>query len=167
VLALAGTLSVGAWLDHGLFYGLGKPGAWFVYAVVIDGLTLATTVLTVRWGLVAVAVGFLCVATVATIVRWFLVARALQTTPRLIAGPFVYLATVVACMATAGWFIKLWTAALPPLLGLVLIVLVMLTVHVGVTLLMARPVVREVLRIIGRFGIGSRLPFLARMRQQS
>lgn len=167
VLALAGTLSVGAWLDHGLFYGLGRPGAWFVYALVIDALTFATTVFAVRWGLVAVAIGFLSVATVATIVRWFLVARALETTPRLIAGPFVYLVTVVGCMGAAGWGGMLWTAALPPWLSLVLIVLMMLAVHVGITLLMARPAIREALRIASRFGIGSRLPFLARMREQS
>jgi O-antigen/teichoic acid export membrane protein len=167
VLALAGSLSVGAWLDHGLFYGLGRPGAWFVYALIIDALTFATTVFTVRWGLVAVAVGFLCVATLATIVRWFLVARALQTTPRVIAGPFVYLVTVLGCMAASGWCVKLWTTGLPAWLALALIVLVLLTVHVGITVLMARPALHEALRIVSRFGIGSRVPFLARMREQS
>jgi len=166
VLALAGTLSVGAWLDHGLFYGLGRPGAWFVYALVIDVLTFATTVFTVRWGLVAVAVGFLCVAVIATSVRWFLVARALQTTPRAIAGPFVYLITVVGCMGAVGWAAQLWTAALPDWLALIMIVFVMLLVHVGITLLMARPAIREALRIVSRFPIGSRVPFLARMREQ-
>jgi O-antigen/teichoic acid export membrane protein len=166
VLALAGTLSVGAGLDHGLFYGLGRPGAWFVYALVIDVLTFATTVFTVRWGLVAVAVGFLCVAVIATSVRWFLVARALQTTPRAIAGPFVYLITVVGCMGAVGWAAQLWTAALPDWLALLVIVFVMLLVHVGITLLMARPAIREALRIVSRFPIGSRVPFLARMREQ-
>ena len=130
-------------------------------------LAFATTVFTVRWGLVAVAIGFLCVATFATIVRWFLVARALKTTPRTIAGPFVYLVTVVACMGAAGWGIKLWTAALPPWLALVLIALVMLTVHIGITLLMERPALREALRIVSRFGTGAGVPFHARMREQS
>lgn len=167
VLALAGTLSLGAWLDHGLFYGMGKPGAWFLYALVIDVLTFATTVLTVRWGLVAIAVGFLCVATFATIVRWFLVASALHTKARVIAEPFVYLVTVVGCMGAAGWGVKLWTASLSPWLALVLIVLVMFLVHAGITLLMARPAIREALRIVSRFRIGSRVPFLARMREQS
>lgn len=167
VLALAGTLAVGAWLDHGLFYGLGRPGAWFVYALVIDVLTFATTVFTVRWGLVAVAIGFLCVATFATVLRWFLVARHLQTKARVIAGPFVYLVTVVTAMTASGWAARLWTAALPPWLALVLIGLVMLLVHIGITLLMARPAVHEVLRLLRRFRIGSRLPFLARIREQS
>lgn len=167
VLALAGTLSVGAWLDHGLFYGLGRPGAWFVYALVIDILTFATTVFTVRWGLVGVAIGFLCVATLATIVRWFLVARALQTTTRVVAGPFVYLITVVGCMGAVGWGVNLWTAALSPWLALVLIGLVMLVAHAVITFLMARPAIHEALKIVSRFGISSRLPFLARMREQS
>ena len=167
VLALAGTLSVGAWLDHGLFYGLGRPGAWFVYALIIDVLTFATTVFTVRWGLVAVAIGFLCVAAIATMVRWFLVARALRTTPRVIGGPFVYLAVVVGCMGAAGWGVKLWTADLFAWLSIVLISLAILIVHAGITLLMARPAIHEALRIVSRFGIGSRLPFLARIRAQS
>ena len=167
VLALAGTLSVGAWLDHGLFYGLGRPGAWFVYAVVVDVLTIATTLVLARWGLVAIAVGFLGVATVATIARWFLVGRALKTTSGVIAGPFVYLVTVVACMGAAGWGVNLWTSALPPVVALVLIALTMFTVHAGITLLMARPAIREALRIVSRFGIGARVPFLARLREQS
>lgn len=167
VLALAGTLSVGAWLDHGLFYGLGKPGAWFVYALVIDVLTFATTLFTVRWGLVAVAIGFLCVATVATVVRWFLVARALDTTLRVVMRPFLYLVTVVGTMAAAGWGAKLWTAALPPWISLIVIGLVMLAVHAGITLMMARPAIREALLLVGRFSFSSRIPFLARLREQS
>ncbi|MBX0299457.1 lipopolysaccharide biosynthesis protein [Cryobacterium sp. 1639] len=167
VLALAGTLSVGAWLDHGLFYGLGRPGTWFVYALIIDLLTFATTLFTVRWGLVAVAVGFLCVAAVATVVRWFLVARALTTTPWTIARPFVYLAVVVSCMGAAGWAARIWTDALSPWLSLIVIGFVMFAVHAGITLLMARPAIREALRIVSRFGFSSRVPFLARLREQS
>ncbi|MFC5931589.1 lipopolysaccharide biosynthesis protein [Cryobacterium melibiosiphilum] len=163
VLALAGTLAVGAWLDHGLFYGMGRPGKWFIYALIIDLLTFATTVFAVRWGLVSIAVGFLCVATVATVVRWFLVARALQTTVRSIARPFVYLVTVVGCMGAAGLACTYWTAELPPLLALGLIVAVMFTVHLGITLLMAKPAIREVLRIVRRFGNGSRRGFRARL----
>jgi hypothetical protein len=68
-------------------------------------------------------------------------------------------------MGAAGWGITLWTAALPAWLGLVLIALGMLTVHLGITVLMARPAIREALRIVSRFGTGSGLPF-ARMREQ-
>ncbi len=32
-LAVAGVITLGAMLDHGLFYGLGRPGAWLAYAV--------------------------------------------------------------------------------------------------------------------------------------
>ncbi|MET0829523.1 MAG: lipopolysaccharide biosynthesis protein [Microbacterium sp.] len=167
VLAIAGTLSVGAWLDHGLFYGVGRPGAWLTYALVIDVLTLATTVFASRWGLVAIAAGFLCVAIVATIVRWFLVARALHTTPHATAGPFVYLVVVVVCMLASGWGIKLWSAALPSWISIALIALVMVTVHVGITLVMARPAIREASRIMGRFQLGSRLRHFARTREQS
>ena len=42
-LALAGIITLGAMLDHGLFYGLGRPGAWLLYAVVVDTASVATT----------------------------------------------------------------------------------------------------------------------------
>lgn len=167
VLVLAGTLSLGAWLDQGLFYGLGKPGAWFVYALIIDFLTLATTVVAVRWGLVSIAVGFLCVATLATVVRWFLVSRALQTTPGVIARPFIYLVTVSVCMGAAGWGCKLWTAEIPTWLSLVLIVLVISVVHVGITLLMARSAIRQMISMASRLRLGSRLGFSPRVQEQS
>ena len=61
-LAVAGIITLGAMLDHGLFYGLGRPGAWLGYAVVVDTATVATTAVAVRWGLVGVAVGFVVVA---------------------------------------------------------------------------------------------------------
>ena len=72
-LAFAGIITLGAMLDHGLFYGLGRPGTWLGYAVVVDGATVATTAVAVRWGLGGVAVGFVVVAFVATVARWVLV----------------------------------------------------------------------------------------------
>jgi O-antigen/teichoic acid export membrane protein len=46
-LAVAGIIVLGAMLDHGLFYGLGRPGTWLTYAVVVDGATVATTAIAV------------------------------------------------------------------------------------------------------------------------
>ena len=42
-LAIAAVLVLGAMIDHGLHYGVGAPGRWFAYALVIDTLTLLTT----------------------------------------------------------------------------------------------------------------------------
>src|SRR4051794_38643105 len=47
-LAVAGIITLGAMLDHGLFYGLGRPGTWLGYAVVVDAATLGTTAVAVR-----------------------------------------------------------------------------------------------------------------------
>ena len=88
-LALAGIITLGAMLDHGLFYGLGRPGAWLAYSVVVDAATVGTTAVAVRWGLTGVAVGFVCVALLATLARWVLVARLLGLRVRQTARPFL------------------------------------------------------------------------------
>ncbi len=106
----------GAWLDHGLFYGLGKPGKWFVYALVIDGLTLTTTAVLARFGLVAVASGFLGVCVVATISRWFLVARVLSAPVRRVAGPFLFVVTAVVTSGAAR-VVRHAACSQPPRLG--------------------------------------------------
>ena len=100
-LAVAGIITLGAMLDHGLFYGLGRPGAWLAYAVVVDMATVATTAVAVRWGLAGVAVGFVGVAFAATAARWVLVGRLLTLPLRLMARPFltVLVPTVVSVVA--------------------------------------------------------------------
>ncbi len=88
-LAVAGIITLGAMLDHGLFYGLGRPGAWLAYAVVVDMATVATTAVAVRWGLAGVAVGFVGVAFAATAARWVLVGRLLTLPLRPMGRPFL------------------------------------------------------------------------------
>lgn len=163
ILAVAGSLSVGAWLDHGLFYAVGRPGAWFRYALIIDALTLLTTFVTVRWGLVAIAWGFLGVATLATIVRWFLVDRILQAGLRTIVGPFLYLLLVVVGAGAAGWGIMLLTNGLPDVLSVVVISVVIAIVHLAISLVVARSTVAELARMVGRARWGTRLPLVARL----
>ncbi|GAA3924489.1 oligosaccharide flippase family protein [Microbacterium invictum] len=166
VLALAGTLSVAAWLDHGLFYGIGKPGTWFVYALVTDAVTLATTMVTARWGLVAIATGFLGVATVATVARWFLVGRALSVRPKVLLRPFLFLISVVAIAGGAGWGTMMLTAQLPGVLALVLVGLTVTIVHLAVSLLTARPVLVDAISMVARTRLGARLPLIARIGGQ-
>ncbi|KGN39912.1 oligosaccharide flippase family protein [Knoellia aerolata] len=101
-LAVAGIITLGAMVDHGLFYGLGRPGAWLGYAVVVDAATVATTAVAVRWGLVGVAFGFVVVAVLATLARWVLVARALGTSGLAVARPFGTLLVPTAAAAAAG-----------------------------------------------------------------
>lgn len=154
ILAFAGILVVGATLDHGLFYGLGRPGRWFGYALAVDVLTVATTALTVRWGLVGVATGFLVVAAVATASRWFLVARLLHARPWDLAGPFGFLAVAVPVGAGTGWLVMTATAGLPPIVRVGLIGLAILLAYGAVTLLLAHRVVTDIARYLpGQNGI--------------
>lgn len=157
VLALAGILTVGAALDHGLFYGLGRPGTWFVYAVVIDALTVAVTAWLAPSGLLAVAWGFLGVCVIATVSRWYLTARLLRTRARTVAGPFSYLAVAVVCSGAAGWGVSILAAALPALVTVLLVCIAVAAVHALVTHVMAPRVLPEIWALLARSGVGRRL----------
>lgn len=167
VLALAGTLSVAAWLDHGLFYGLGKPGTWFVYALLTDAVTFATTLFVARWGLVAIAWGFLCVALAATIVRWFLVSRVLQAKLSVITRPFLSLLVIIVGAGAAGWGTMLLTAQLPGFVALLIVGAVIAVVHVGLSLLFARKAIADAAALVVGTRIGARLPLLARLARMA
>jgi O-antigen/teichoic acid export membrane protein len=156
ILALAGLMVVGATLDHGLFYGLGKPGRWFAYAVVVDVCTVATTLVTARWGLEAVALGFLIVAAGATVSRWFLVARLLQTPPTGLAGPFGFLTVSALVGGGVGWAVLHVTTSLPDVARIVLIGLAVLGVHLVVVRVIARGVIDDVASYLPKPGRGSR-----------
>lgn len=165
ILALAGTLSVGAWLDHGLFYGVGKPGVWFAYALVIDGITLGATVLLAPWGLVAIAWGFLAVCVVATISRWFLTAHVLHARPREVAGPFGYLIVAVGTSAAAGWAVVTVAGALPVWLCLILTAISVAVVHLVVTRVVSPGVIPDALVLVAQSRIGARIPVVRRYRK--
>jgi hypothetical protein len=101
-LAVAGIIVLGAMLDHGLFYGLGRPGTWLSYAVVVDGATVATTAVAVHWGLVGVAAGFVVVAFLATVARWLVVSRVFGWGFREVARPFFTVAPITAVSLVLG-----------------------------------------------------------------
>lgn len=158
ILALAGTLTVGAALDHGLFYGLGRPGRWFVYAVIVDACTVGMTALTVPYGLESMALGFLGVALAATAVRWFLVARLVETGPWVVAGPFWFLATAVVASGAAGLAAVAATQPLLPIIRILIVGLTVLVVYLAVARLMARTVLAEVAKVARRSRWARRLP---------
>lgn len=167
ILALAGLMVVGATLDHGLFYGLGKPGQWFVYAVIIDLCTVAATAITAQWGLVAVGYGFLFVAVAATVSRWFLVAKILRVSPKLPAGPFAFLAVAAFAAGGAGWAVLLLTADLLPIVRIALVGLAVLVVHIAVVRLLARQVLDDLATYLPRFDRATRLHTPATSKERS
>lgn len=118
--AIAGIMTIGAALDHGLLYGLGKPGTWFIYAVIIDGLTVAVTFVTVAHGLEAVAIGFIFVALVATMMRWPLVTSQIDVTRGQLAGQFSRVILLAGATGVAGYIAFDAAADHAPLVRLVI-----------------------------------------------
>jgi len=144
-LAVAGVLTLGAMVDHGLFYGVGAPGTWFWYAVVVDAVTLGTTAVLAPHGLVAVAWGFVCVALLATIARWFLVARLIGIEPLRVARPFGSASVLVVVGGLAGLAALYLTTGLPALVSLVVVGLAVAVVHVLATRVVCPAVLRDAL----------------------
>lgn len=148
-LAVAGIITLGAMLDHGLFYGLSRPGAWLGYTVVVDAVTVGTTAVAVRWGLVGVAVGFVLVAVLATIARWVLVSRGVGLRVRAVARPF---ATVLipTALSTAAGLVTVHTLAgvASPLALLLVSCLVVVIVDLVVLRLVAAGIIRDALGVL-------------------
>jgi O-antigen/teichoic acid export membrane protein len=157
ILALAATLTVGAALDHGLYYGVGKPGAWFVYAVVIDALTVGVTALTASSGLTAVALGFLGVAFIATVVRWFFVPRMLKAGLSVVLRPFGFLVVAVLLSGGAGLLTMYATSGWPDLLSAITVCSVIAVVHLLTVRILAPSVLNEALAFAGRTRAGKRI----------
>jgi O-antigen/teichoic acid export membrane protein len=155
-LAVAGIMTLGAMLDNGLFYGVGKPGRWLVYAIGIDVLTVAATAFASRYGLVGISVGFVVVAFVATVVRWVLVARLVDSTPWTVARPFALVSIAGVVSAAAGVAAMALMAELPSLAGLpglvVLLVvgLVIVALHLGVVRLVQPAPFHELVSLVAR-----------------
>ncbi|UUT34483.1 oligosaccharide flippase family protein [Microbacterium elymi] len=165
ILSLAGILTVGAWLDYGMFYGVGRPGVWFVYALIIDALTFGTTAALAHLGLVAIAWGFLGVCIIATISRWFLTSRLLKTRARVVARPFGFLLAAVAISGAGGWGVAAATQTLPAWTSVVLVAVAVTVLHLAVTRLMAPRVIPELLTIVARSKWGKRIPYIRRFRE--
>lgn len=150
VLAVAATLTVGASLDHGLFYGLGRPGLWLVYAVVVDATTVAVTAAVAPLGLTAIALGLLGVALVATAGRWYLTPKLLGSSPLAQVRLFGMLLGLGAGSGGVGWLVATATMPLHPLLAVTLTGAAMLAAHLILLRVLARPVYADLWRFLAR-----------------
>ena len=160
VLAVASIFVMGAMLDHGLLYGAGRPGVWFIYAVVIDGLTVLSAALMARHGLVFWALGFLAVAIVATFVRWPLVASVLESSWRSLAWLFLRAMATAVVSGGIGFAVYALCGSLNP----VICVLVTGVAVVLAQLLAMRMFMREALKDIFQMTV-VRLGGLVRSRR--
>lgn len=148
-LAVAGVMTLGAVLDQGLFYGLGRPGVWLAYACVVDALTVAGTAVGVRWGLIGVALAFIVVAAAATTARWVLVARALGASVWMVAAPLSRTLPVMAASAASGALVLTAIGAARTWVAMLALGAAMAVVHVVVLGLVQRGVYRDVVEGIG------------------
>ncbi len=146
-LAVAGIITLGAMLDHGLFYGLGRPGTWLSYAVAVDAATVGTTAVAVRWGLTGVAVGFVIVALLATVARWLLLSRVLGWGFGEVARPFFTVAPITAVSMVTG-AVVLSAFPGPPLAGMFVTGLVTVVVYVLLLRLLARGIIDNAFGIL-------------------
>ncbi|WP_344751225.1 lipopolysaccharide biosynthesis protein [Gryllotalpicola koreensis] len=150
LLAVAGILTIGASLDQGLFYGVGRPGTWFVYAIAVEILTVAVTAAVVHWGLGAMALGFVFVAAAATVARWPLVARELDARWWTVSMPIVKTSIPIAVAAVVGFAAVAITRPLPGPVSLLLAGLAMAAFYLPLLRLTARDTSAELI------GLGQR-----------
>lgn len=147
-LAAAGIITLGAMLDHGLFYGLGRPGAWLSYAVVVDAATVATTAVAVRWGLGGVAVAFIGVAVAATVARWVLVGRMLNLPIRTMSRPFVTVMVPTAASMAVGLLVLEVVSPIGRIAALITSSLVTLAVSLLLLRLFAGGILSDALSVL-------------------
>ena len=148
ILAVVGILTMIAMLDHGLFYGLGKPGTWFLFAVVVDAATVVVAFLTAPHGLVAWCLGFLGIAIVSTIVRWPLVARMLSMRWTAIAAATGRALVCGGLGALAGLGVMLVGGSWMPLVVILSTGVAVLAGHLVGMLLVMRPELRDVTTLV-------------------
>ena len=161
-LAVAGIMTSGAMLDQGLFYGSGRPGRWFLYALIIDGLTVAVTAALVPYGLFATAIGFVGVALVATISRWRIVGRLIELPWWRIAAPFARASLAAVGSAVAGTVAMIGSAGMPSLISLTITGVALLVVYLVITRFVMPREFDEIIRTARRLMTRLRLRLMPR-----
>jgi O-antigen/teichoic acid export membrane protein len=149
-LSLAGILTLGAMLDYGLFYGLGRPGRWLVYAVGVDALTVGATALAAPFGLSAVAFAFVGVAAVATAARWVFVSRLLGISVWASAKPFLLASLASLPAAAAGIGVLMFAATWPPVVTLAVMGVAIAAIHILLVRLLLPAAFADVSAIVRR-----------------
>jgi O-antigen/teichoic acid export membrane protein len=147
-LAAAAILVLGAMIDHGLLYGVGAPGRWFAYALVIDVLTLGTTFVLAPRGLPWVAAGFVVVALVATVARWFLVGHVIGLPAHRLAGTFLLDMVPVMVSIAVGLAVHHATGGLPSPVAVALIGTSIGIAHLVTVWLVNRRVLADALDVL-------------------
>lgn len=147
-LSIAAILTLGAQIDHGLFYGLGRPGSWLVYALAVDVTTVAVTAYTVQYGLVGVGLGFVAVALASTVVRWALVGQLIEQGVGTVSKSFWPLVVAGSLSALAGFQFLRFDLRISVLVTLTLLGMIIVGLQVVIVRLMAPAVLRDIVRLL-------------------
>lgn len=147
-LAVAGIFALGAALDHGVMYGVGRPGLWFAYSVVTDAVTLATTFVLVRFGLPAIALGFVGVTVVATLARWLLLRHIVGASVSTISRPLLLTAAAVLPASAVGAGVMVVTVGLPRVIALGLTGIAVVLTHAVIVRIVSPDIFRTILRLL-------------------
>jgi len=146
IYAVAGILTMSG-LDQGLFFGLGRPGAWFVYILIVDVVTVLVTIALAPIGLKAIALGFLGVAFLATAARWFLVGHRLHAPWWWVAAPLARVCVPTVCAAGVAIVVAGLLQNLPAFIVVSSVGVAILAVYVPIARLMLPDTWTEVLQL--------------------
>jgi len=148
VLSCVGILTMVAMLDHGVFYGMGRPGTWFVFAVIVDAATIVVALFTAPHGLVAWALGFLAIAVVSTLVRQPLVGRLLGARWAMIGSVSARAGLCAVVAGSVGFAVAFATADWWPVLSIAAIGVGVLLGHLGAMRLFLRAELDDIVRLV-------------------
>lgn len=149
-LSVAGIFALAATLDHGLMYGMGRPGLWLTYAVVVELATLGTTIAVVQWGIGAVSWGLAAVSAIAGIARWVMVAHLLRTSGWRIAAMVLGPLGILSISVLAGEGVRVLLVAVPEILAALVVGVVMIGIHVLAVRLLAPSTFAELWGLLRR-----------------
>lgn len=147
-LAVAAVFTLGAVVDHGFFYGTGRPGTWLVYAAATDAVTFTVTLLAAPHGIAAVTWGFATVAATATVVRVVMLGKILALPRRTVAGPLLGALAPAAVSVGVGWAAISLLPADRPLLRVVSGVAVIGLVHLLAMRLLIPQTLRSAIELL-------------------
>lgn len=147
-MAMAAALAFGTNIDHGLHNGVGRPGRWLVFAVIIFGVSATSMLIAVHISVHAAGYAFLVTAVIEMIGRWVVVSRLLEQPIFRTARPLLGVLPAASLSAAAGWGVMMLLADRPALLTLAATGITVLGVHVLVTRLVTPAVWQDLISLV-------------------
>lgn len=147
-LAIAAALSFGTSVDRGLLDGAGQPGRWFLFSLVIAGVSIGLTALSAQHSVLLVAYAYVVTASVETLGRWILMSRFLEVSVAATARPFLMVAPSAACSVLVG-LLSMWALrSTPTLVELAVTGIAVVASHAAMTRLVTPGVWAQIVALL-------------------